>query len=141
MLIEQCTESDVYGHYEAIRSNVSDSDEIVFKDRMLMCVKSGTAFCVPDTCCFIYYLPRTVTTADGIAFNGHCNPTVTLKMLCLVFSGRRIRFIDFLPHDGVIKGVYKSLLGGSKPKGLLRVDVGRILDVVKNKTMMKVPHE
>lgn len=139
LIITKCRPEDVDTHYSYIAPLVSDNGEIEFKSRMLESVDTGTAFCVKDSGCFLYYLPKTAVIVDGVAIHGHENPAVTISMLCAIFNNSTVVQVNFYPHEGADLISFKTLLGGRKSNGCYMVDVGRIMKIVKNKTLLEVP--
>lgn len=129
MKILRCAKEDVQNHYEAIRKIVSDVDEEDFKRRMLDSISNGTAFYVEDSSCFLYYLDVSPVTVDGVAFNGHHNPRVTLAFLASLFGESRVQYVSFYPHANAVKRHYKSLAAGKKIKNKVRVDVKRFIEI------------
>ena len=110
--IQKCTIEDVEIHYEIVRLEVSDTDEIAFKDLMKETVVDGTAYKTKDKSCFLYYLKQTDYEAKGICFFGKNNPKSMITLLSGVFNVVEplLNIMRFSPHVNSNISSFKSLI-------------------------------
>lgn len=112
-IILRCVPEDIDTHFKKIEKVViTDTEESLFKERMLACITAGSAYKLSNDSCFLYYLNSTPRIAEGIALFGQGNPA---KMIAL-FKGvteeldpRTVK-ITFYMHKGKFIEEYKSIL-------------------------------
>lgn len=135
--IEPCIIEDIDIHYEIIRPLVSQetAPEDLFKEDMLDCINSNTAYKTTDNSCFLYYIKDDNYTATGVCFYGKNNPKGMLTLLSGMFNvvDTDINLLRFTPHNKEDVKTFKSLVVPSSVKNyyvygkpvILRVDLIR----------------
>lgn len=125
--VSKASSTNIDDHYNAIANIVEGAPKKHFKERMLRCVNEGTAFHVEGSSCFLYFLQRNALIVDGVAFNGHQDPKVTLEMLYKIFEGTNVIEAVFYPHKDSPLRKCRSFIGRSRNTDRLKVNVKRIL--------------
>ena len=111
--ITQCTKSDVDIHYETIRSNVTDTDESVYKKAMLESVNEGTAYkaSIDGKDVAWLYVHKVINTWLGSSI--YKSDFIGMLLVFKEFSEHAIncRTIRYTPHKGMLT-LMKSIVTG-----------------------------
>ncbi len=110
--VRRCMNIDVESHFALIAHWIPEPEHEEFKTRMKMCIDNGSAFCLIDDSCFLYYLNYKPCCANAVALFGQGSALKVGALFAGIFENidtHTIR-VNFKLHPGKMVQEYKSIL-------------------------------
>lgn len=118
--IDRCTVSNIPNHFSKVQHLIPEEDRESYLSRMLQGVQQGTAFCVSDHSCFLYYLKDPVQPefSEGVSLFGVGNPLKVAAMFSGIFTqvDNLVFVMKIKMHKGRTASNYQSIATASSIK-------------------------